>query len=182
MNKKKSLLVIIFSFLLIFFFYGCAEEIAPIEKRSGIWEGTTKFGIFIFTVDPSGRFINRIEYEHFQNCDRKRYPKREIQHPSEGWHIDDNNRFDLEIGHSKRKEKFKGEFNSAATVATGRWRISIDCSSKFKATKCSPALIKNLNPNPPTLKVWGSPIIKSISLVVKQSYSNLEYKKSALIT
>ena len=182
MNNKKSLLAIIFLLLLLFLFYGCAEEIVPIEKRSGIWEGTTKFGIFIFMVDPSGRFINRIEYEHLLKCDRKIYPIREIQHPSEGWPIDDNNRFDLEIGNSKRKEEFKGEFNSAATVATGIWRVSKNCSSKFKATKCSPALIQNLNPIPPNLKVWGGPIIKSINLVVKESYPNLENKKFVPVT
>lgn len=182
MNNKKSLLVIVFLLLLFFLFYGCAEEIVPIENRSGIWEGTTKFGIFIFMVDPSGRFINRIEYEYLLKCYPNIYPKREIQHPSEGWPIDDHNRFDLEIGNSERKEKFKGEFNSAGTVATGIWRVSKNCSSKFKATKCSPALIQNLNPIPPTLKVWGGPIIKSISLVVKESYPNLEDKKFAPVT
>lgn len=182
MNSNKSLPIMAFMLLMLLLLYGCAEKIAPIEDRSGIWEGTTKFGIFIFLVDPSGRFINRIEYEHRRNCDRNIWPIKEIQHPSEGWPIDDHNKFDLKTGNSEREEKFKGEFNSAATQATGIWRVSKKCHSKFKATKCSPASIQNLNPIPPPLKVWEGLIIRSMNLVVKQSYPNLEDKKPAPVT
>jgi len=127
---KKILLVL----LLVLFLYGCSGgggTPAPIEERAGEWNASTKCGNIEIIVNQAGTGITKVSFTEMDSA-RDSYS---LEDQGDGWSIDQDGKFDIEVMKLLDDITFNGQFSQDASKVNGNWEMSSECSTKWEATK-----------------------------------------------
>ncbi len=112
----------------------------PAKARAGEWKSTTEFGEFTLVVDRSGKSITHIEFEY--RCSSIMSVSNEFNAGPGALPIDDNGHFEIELLQllkdlpANANIILEGEFDQAATRATGVWEVpGCDLLGDWEATR-----------------------------------------------
>lgn len=100
-----------------------STTMSPLEARSGLWEGTTQFGTFAFTVSPDGTSLTDFDLVYEEGgFTFSVSPEGEVSVP-----IDETNAVDLQLGDTT----FEIRFSEDGTSASGHLEFDIPLAGRF---------------------------------------------------